>query len=313
MSASPLRQHLLDIEDVDDVVLPLLFARAAQLQAGAAEPLPPTLRGQVVATLFFEPSTRTRLSFELAAQRLGALAMPFDIGRSSLEKSETLYDTVQTLAAMGVTAAVVRHREDAVFAGLSPQVPLALINAGNGTQAHPTQALLDAFTLIQQLGALGKKTVLICGDILHSRVARSNVKLLQRLGAQVIFSGPPQLLPESDPHAAAGSAYTLPLDEAIPLADAIMCLRVQRERHQPSLPWATASYLSQYGLTAERFATAPPHCLLMHPGPVNRDVELATELIAHPRSLILTQVRSGVYIRMAVMEWIAGVLPGAER
>lgn len=312
--SAPRRQHLLDVGDIDDGDLTRLFRRAAALQTGGLTPA--SLRGQVVATLFFEPSTRTRISFELAAQRLGALTMPVDVGRSSLEKSESLYDTLQTLAAMGVTMAVVRHRDSAVFAGLAERTELCLLNAGNGIAAHPTQALLDAYTLTQHLGSLRGRTIVICGDIRHSRVARSNLQLLPRLGARVILCGPPQLVPELGLLTADNAVSYEPLDAAIAQADVIMCLRIQRERHpQPAAEAGqaphqdSASYLSSYGLTEERFARARPSCVILHPGPVNRDIEIAGALVEHPSSLILEQVRNGLYVRMAILEWIAGVLP----
>jgi aspartate carbamoyltransferase catalytic subunit len=308
------RRHLLDIDDIADADVARIFDRAAALSAQNPALLPQTLRGQAVATLFFEPSTRTRLSFELAAQRLGAPALLFDVGRSSLEKSETLYDTVQTLAAMGATMAVVRHADNAVFTGIAQRAELSLLNAGNGTEAHPTQALLDAYTLLRRLGTLAGRTVVINGDILHSRVARSNMKLLPRLGARVILCGPTELVPDG---AALGSLAieSARFDDALLTADAIMCLRIQRERHAAKTPTqqsgegAAHSYLELHGLSEARFAGARSDCLLMHPGPVNRDVEIAGSLVEHPRSLILDQVRNGLYIRMAVMEWIAGVLP----
>lgn len=308
------RQHLLDVGDISDGDLARLFRRATALQGGGLAPA--TLRGQVVATVFFEPSTRTRISFELAAQRLGALTMPVDVNRSSLEKSESLYDTLQTLAAMGVTMAVVRHRDCAVFAGLAERTELSLLNAGNGIAAHPTQALLDAYTLTRHLGSLRGRVVVICGDIRHSRVARSNLRLLPRLGARVILCGPPQLLPELSQLGADAAVAYEPLDTAVPQADVIMCLRIQRERHPQPGPEAgpapaqdAPSYLSSYGLTEERFARARPSCVILHPGPVNRDIEIAGALVEHPSSLILEQVRNGLYVRMAIMEWIAGVLP----
>jgi aspartate carbamoyltransferase catalytic subunit len=207
---------------------------------------------------------------------------------------------------------VVRHRDNDIFAGLPQRAELSLLNAGNGTAAHPTQALLDAFTLHCRWGSLRDRTVVISGDVLHSRVARSNLQLLGRLGARVILCGPPELIPDPSALPRLGAEMTLPFDEALGMADAIMCLRIQRERHaaEELQPDALAhSYLSAYGLTESRFARARPDCLIMHPGPVNRDVELAGTLVEHPRSLILDQVQSGLYIRMAVMEWIAGVLP----
>jgi aspartate carbamoyltransferase catalytic subunit len=312
-------RHVIDVDDLDDDEVARVFARAEALRLLLQEPaprLPGTLRGQVVATLFFEPSTRTRLSFELAAQRLSGIPMIFDVGRSSLAKSETLYDTLRTIESMGARVAVLRHRDDHVFDGLRGRVGLSLVNAGNGTQAHPTQALLDAFTLWRRFGSLGGRTVVLCGDVVHSRVARSNARLLARQKARVVLTGPPALLPDADAAARfPGDVEIRPLDAALAEADALMCLRVQRERHAAALfpetpPEAfAAEYLRRYGLTRERFSALRPSCVLLHPGPVNRDVELAEEFVEHPRSLILEQVQNGVCVRMAVLELLCGVLP----
>lgn len=314
------RHHLLDVDDLSDAVVHRLWRRATHLQQreqqGVSMHQFGTLRGHVVATLFFEASTRTRLSFELAAQRLGAWTLPLDVSRSSLEKSESLTDTLQTLAAMGATMAVVRHRDNAVFSSLESQLGLSLLNAGNGTEAHPTQALLDAYTIQQKLGDVSGRVVVIHGDIVHSRVARSNARLLQRLGAHVLLSGPRELLPSGERLAQFAGAQIGSFEDAIRQADVIMCLRVQRERHsgpahtEPAQGATQAEpYLCAHGLTVDRFNLARPHCLILHPGPVNRDVEIASALVDHPRSQILQQVRNGLYIRMATLEWIAGVLP----
>lgn len=315
------RQHLLDVDDLSDAELSRLYERAIDLQrrmwAGLSLGARGPLHGQVVATLFFEASTRTRLSFELAAQRLGALTMPLEVSRSSLEKSESLFDTLQTLAAMGATIAVVRHSDNGVFSPHLAGAGISLLNAGNGTAAHPTQALLDAYTLMQHLGTLRDRVIVINGDIRHSRVARSNLRLLSRLGARVIFSGPPDLLPDAKSWASLADQNEPPrmlaLDDAIEQADVIMCLRIQHERHHVVSPALSnrehTDFLSAYGLTEERFARAKPTCLILHPGPVNRDVEIASALAEHPRSLILEQVRNGLFIRMATLEWVAGVLP----
>ena len=315
------RHHLIDVGDLRDAEIERVWQRARDLQTrdrrGISTSIFGTLRGHVVATLFFEASTRTRLSFELAAQRLGGLTLPLDVSRSSLEKSESLSDTLQTLAAMGATMAVVRHRDNSVFGHLGSELGLSLLNAGNGTEAHPTQALLDAFTIYEALGSLHQRTVVIAGDILHSRVARSNARLLGRLGAQVLLCGPSELLPQSRDLQSFAGAQIAEFEEAIPYADAIMCLRVQRERHAGAEPGdgsathgtQASSFLVSHGLTVERFALAKPGCLILHPGPVNRDVEIAAALVDHPRSRILQQVRNGLYIRMATLEWIAGVLP----
>lgn len=315
------RHHLIDVSDLSDSELERLWQRARDLQErdrrGISTSIFGTLRGHVVATLFFEASTRTRLSFELAAQRLGGLTLPLDVSRSSLEKSETLSDTLQTLAAMGATMAVVRHRDNAVFSQLGPLPGLSLLNAGNGTEAHPTQALLDAFTIQEALGSLRDRTIVISGDIVHSRVARSNARLLGRLGARVLLCGPSDLMPQACDQQSFAGAQSAPLHEAILQADVIMCLRVQRERHAGSgntdgtaaHGTPASAFLASHGLTVDRFAQAKPGCLILHPGPVNRDVEIAAALVDHPSSRILRQVRNGLYIRMATLEWIAGVLP----
>lgn len=326
MPVAAVARRCLDVDDLTDAEVWHIFQRARRFRdlfesrgSHVARSLPPTLSGQVVATLFFEPSTRTRLSFELAAQRLQALVLPLDTERSSLRKAETIADTLRTMEAMGATVAVLRHSDEGLFDALPRDLRLALINAGNGTQAHPTQALLDAFTLGLRWHEFAGKNVVIAGDVEHSRVARSSSRLLARLGARVILTGPPSLRPkqDADPHFA--FARFLATEEALPLADALMCLRVQRERHrerstEPSAATEHAelqdeAYLLRHGLTEERFQQLKPSCLLLHPGPVNRGCEIAAPLVEHPRSLILEQVRSGVFVRMALLEWICGVLP----
>lgn len=324
MPAAAMARRCLDVADLTDAEVQHIFHRARcfrelfeRRDTRVARGLPPTLSGQVMATLFFEPSTRTRLSFELAAQRLQALVLPLDAERSSLRKAETLADTLRTMEAMGVTVAVLRHPDDGIFDSLPVDPGLALINAGNGTQAHPTQALLDAFTLGLRWHELAGKTVVIAGDVEHSRVARSSSRLLARLGARVILTGPPSLRPQRDADPSFACARFLPAQEALPLADALMCLRVQRERHgagetQQATDRAELqdeAYLLRHGLTEERFLRLKPSCLLLHPGPVNRGCEIAASLVEHPRSLIQEQVRSGVFVRMALLEWICGVLP----
>lgn len=307
-------RNLVDVDALSSRDIDRIFLRAAALRA-ASTPLGnmcvQTLRGHIVAMLFFEPSTRTRLSFELAAQRLGAVSIPLEVSRSSIEKAETLYDTLQTLVALGVTIAVIRHSDNQVYDGLCGRLDLSLLNAGHGVIAHPTQALLDAFTLTQRLGTLERKTIVLCGDILHSRVARSNIKLLQRLGAELILSGPEHLLPTLSELPIRDSVRMASLDEVIPYADAIMCLRVQHERHTregKDKGVSAQDYLLDYGLTADRFAKSRSDCVILHPGPVNRGTELEASLVEHSRSLIVEQVRNGLYIRMAALEWLAKVI-----
>lgn len=253
------------------------------------------LHGRIVFNVFYENSTRTAMSFATAAHRLGASAIALSVERSSVAKGETLEDTARTLNAMRPDALVIRHRENNAPAVVAEIVDAPVLNAGDGTNEHPTQALLDAATIRRRLGLIEGLKVAICGDIRHSRVARSNAKLLQRLGAEVRLAGPPELLPADVPQ--------LSVDEAIGDADVVMMLRVQRERLEDELGDAPGEYLSRYGLTAERLATAAPGAVIMHPGPMNRGVEIDGSIADDPeRSLIALQVEMGVAVRMACLE-----------
>lgn len=231
---TPPARNLIDVDALSNRDMDRIFRRAAALRE-ASTPLGnmtvQTLRGHIVAMLFFEPSTRTRLSFELAAQRLGASAIPLEVSRSSIEKGEALYDTLQTLVALGVTIAILRHPDSNVYERLCGRSDISLLNAGHGVMAHPTQALLDAFTLLRHLGSLQDRTVVLCGDIVHSRVARSNLRMLQRMGAKIVLCGPPQFLPQLSDVPQITEVRIAPLDDVLESADAIMCLRFQRERH----------------------------------------------------------------------------------
>jgi aspartate carbamoyltransferase catalytic subunit len=253
------------------------------------------LAGKIVFILFYEYSTRTAMSFSTAAHRLGASAISLSVERSSVKKGETLEDTALTLDAMRPDCLVIRHRENGAPARIAELMTAPVINAGDGTNEHPTQALLDALALRLHFGRVEGLKVAICGDIRHSRVARSNAKLLPRLGAEVRLGGPPSLIPEDLP--------ALSIDEAIEGADVVMMLRVQRERLEEDLNDAPGEYLQRYGLTAERLASASPGAVVMHPGPMNRGVEIAGEVADDPeRSLILLQVEAGVATRMACLE-----------
>ena len=253
------------------------------------------LAGKIVFNLFYENSTRTAMSFATAAHRLGASAISLSVERSSVKKGETLEDTALTLDAMRPDCLVIRHRENGAPARIAELMTAPVINAGDGTNEHPTQALLDALALRLHFGHIEGLKVAICGDIRHSRVARSNAKLLPRLGAEVRLGGPPSLIPDELP--------TLSIDEAIAGADVVMMLRVQRERLEEDLNDAPGEYLQRYGLTAERLASAAPGAIVMHPGPMNRGVEIAGEIADDPeRSLILLQVEAGVATRMACLE-----------
>ncbi len=237
------------------------------------------------------------MSFAAAAHRLGAAPVFLPVEQSSIKKGETFEDTARTLNAMRPDCIVVRHRENGAPARMAELVDCPIINAGDGTNEHPTQALLDALALKVRLGRIEGLKVAICGDIRHSRVARSNAKLLSRLGAEVRLAGPPSLIPDDVP--------ALSIDEAIAGADVVMMLRVQRERLEEDLGDGPGEYLSRYGLTAERLASAAPNALVMHPGPMNRGVEIADEVADDPeRSLILLQVEAGVAMRMACLEML---------
>ena len=256
------------------------------------------LHGRIVFNVFYENSTRTAMSFATAAHRLGASAISLSVERSSVAKGETLEDTARTLNAMRPDALVIRHRENGAPAAVALIMDAPVINAGDGTNEHPTQALLDAATIRRHFGRIEGLTVAICGDIKHSRVARSNAKLLPRLGAEVRLAGPAGLMPSGIP--------PLTVDEAIAGADVVMMLRIQRERLEEGCD-VPGDYLERYGLTAERQARAAPAAVVMHPGPMNRGIEIESAVADDPkRSLIALQVETGVAVRMACVELLIG-------
>ena len=256
----------------------------------------PALQGFTVATVFFEPSTRTRISFELAARRMSADVVSFAAQASSLQKGESYKDTLLTLEAMGIDAYIIRADSAGVPHQATRWVKGVVVNGGDGRRAHPTQALLDAYTLLEALGTLEGRKIAIVGDILHSRVARSNVELLPLLGAEVWVAGPPTLLPQSLP----GARLTPHLDEALAEADAVMVLRLQKERMEAGLIHLQ-DYIAHYQVTEARLKKAKPGAFLLHPGPMNRDIELEGTLADSERSLVNRQVRNGVAVRMAVL------------
>jgi aspartate carbamoyltransferase catalytic subunit len=255
------------------------------------------LHGRIIFNVFYENSTRTAMSFATAAHRLGASAIAMSVERSSVSKGETLEDTARTLNAMRPDALVIRHRENGAPAIVAEIIEAPVLNAGDGTNEHPTQALLDAATIRKRFGRTEGLKVAICGDIRHSRVARSNARLMPRLGAEVRLAGPAELMPDGTP--------PLSIDEAIAGADVVMMLRVQRERLESDLGDGPGEYLSRYGLTAERLATAAPGAVVMHPGPMNRGIEIDGRIADDPdRSLITLQVEMGVAVRMACLELV---------
>lgn len=308
-------KHLLSTADLtrDDAIL--ILDTAAELAQIADRPVKklPTLRGRTVVNLFFEDSTRTRISFEAAAKRLSADVINFSAKGSSVSKGESLKDTALTLQAMGADAVVIRHGASGAPHRLATAgwIESTVINAGDGTHEHPTQALLDAYTLRQHLragsGDLAGTNVTIVGDVLHSRVARSNVLLLNTLGANVTLCAPPTLLPVGVETWPCRISYDL--DDAILNADAVMMLRVQLERMNAAFFPSSNEYSRRYGLDAARMRTLPSQAIVMHPGPMNRGMEIAADVADSERSVIIEQVTNGVSVRMAVMYLLLG---GAE-
>jgi aspartate carbamoyltransferase catalytic subunit len=311
-----MNRHLISAEDLSRSETLLILDTAEELASIADRPIKklPTLRGRTVVNLFYEDSTRTRISFEAAAKRLSADVINFSAKGSSVAKGESLKDTALTLEAMGADAVVIRHSASGAAHRLAGWVHGSVVNAGDGTHEHPTQALLDAFTIRRRLrsratgpGALDGVRVTIVGDVLHSRVARSNVLLLSTLGAEVTLAAPPTLLP-----LAVGSwpcEVSYDLDAELPKSDVVMMLRVQQERMNDAYFPSVREYSRRYGLDVTRMARLPEHAIVMHPGPMNRGVEIAAEVADSPRSTIVEQVANGVTVRMAVLYLLLG---GAE-
>jgi aspartate carbamoyltransferase catalytic subunit len=301
-----MNRHLISAADLsrDDALLVLDTAEELAQIAGRSIKKLPTLRGRTVVNLFFEDSTRTRISFEAAAKRLSADVINFSAKGSSVSKGESLKDTALTLEAMGADGVVIRHGASGAPHRLAGWVRGSVINAGDGTHEHPTQALLDAFTMRRRLGELDGRRVTIVGDVLHSRVARSNVLLLDTLGADVTVVAPPTLLPVAIDTWPCSVSYDL--DGVLAKSDVIMMLRVQQERMNAAYFPTVREYSRRYGLTTERMAQLPDHAIVMHPGPMNRGVEIAAEVADSVRSTIVDQVANGVSARMAVLYLLLG-------
>ncbi|WEG15690.1 aspartate carbamoyltransferase catalytic subunit [Alkalihalophilus pseudofirmus] len=250
-----------------------------------------------VANLFFEPSTRTKMSFEVAERKLGLEILSFDGETSSVQKGETLYDTAKTLESIGANVLVIRHPQNEYYEEIKSKLEIPVINAGDGCGQHPTQSLLDLLTIKQEFGTFQGLRVVICGDLRHSRVARSNAEILTRLGANVMISGPKEWMEGF------GSHYRyISMDTAAEKSDVMMLLRIQNERHQQNNELTNELYHSRFGLTVEREARMQKHAIIMHPAPVNRGVEIASELVESRRSRIFKQMQNGVYVRMAVLK-----------
>lgn len=308
-------KHLLSASDLTRDEAVLVLDTAAQLAQATAQGVGklPTLRGRTVVNLFYEDSTRTRISFEAAAKRLSADVINFSAKGSSVSKGESLKDTALTLEAMGADAVVIRHPESGAPHRLANAgwISGGVVNAGDGTHEHPTQSLLDAYTLRQHLaggeGDLAGKRVTIVGDILHSRVARSNAILLQTLGAQVRLVAPPTLMPFGVD--TWGCEVSYDLDDSLSDVDAVMMLRVQRERMNASYFPNAHEYSNRYGLNVSRMNRMQDHAIVLHPGPMNRGMEISANVADSPRSVVVEQVANGVSVRMAVLYLLLG---GAE-
>jgi len=302
------KKHLLSAADLTRDDAELILKTAEELRSLADRPIKklPALRGRTVVNLFFEDSTRTRTSFEAAAKRLSADVINFAAKGSSLSKGESLKDTALTLEAMGADAIVIRHGASGAPHRLANAgwTRSSVINAGDGTHEHPTQALLDAFTMWRHLGALDGRRVAIVGDVLHSRVARSNALLLKTLGAEVTLVAPPTLLPVGIEGWDVETSYDV--DAVIPKADVVMMLRVQRERMNAAFFPTVREYSRRYGLDSRRMATLQDHTIVMHPGPMVRGMEITADVADSDRSVIVEQVTNGVAVRMAVLYLLLG-------
>jgi aspartate carbamoyltransferase catalytic subunit len=302
-------RHLLSIEHLDRRDIERILARAASFAEVSGREIKklPTLRGRRVLNLFYENSTRTRSSFEIAAKTLSADVTNFSASGSSVSKGESLKDTVQTLSAYDPAAIVIRHPHVGSAAMVAGWTPAAVINAGDGKHEHPTQALLDVFTLTRRLGALDGKRIWIVGDVEHSRVARSNVLAFTRMGAHVTVCGPPTLIPRGIEELGCDVRFTL---DDLREADVVYALRMQNERMQDSYVPSLREYVANYQINGRRLS---PRQVLMHPGPVNRGVELSGEVVDSPQAVITAQVEAGVVVRMAVLfELLAGARAGAH-
>jgi len=305
-------RDLLGIEDLDREDLELILETATHMQEIGTREVKkvPSLRGRTIVNLFFEPSTRTATSFEIAGKRLSADVVNFSVSSSSLTKAETILDTAQTLDAMAPDVVVVRHKVAGVPKRIANVLRAPVINAGDGAHEHPSQALLDMLTVQQEKGRIDGLTVTIVGDITHSRVARSNIYGFSKMGAEVRVAGPPTMLP---PHieSLGVKAYTS-LREALDGADVVMALRIQRERLEGACFPSIREYSATFGIDRAKLRFAKEDAIVMHPGPVNRGVEISHDLAGHRPGVILDQVRNGVALRMALLYLIAGFAPEGE-
>ncbi len=295
------RRHLLDIQSLSRQEMEHLFATATSFREVSTRSVKkvPALRGRVVVNLFYEPSTRTRIAFTLAAQRLSADVVDFAGERSSVKKGETLLDTARNILAMGVDTIVLRHPAPGAAHHLAARLDVSVVNAGDGSHAHPTQGLLDLYTVLDKLGSVEGKRVAIVGDIAHSRVARSDMWAFLRFGAEVILVGPPTLVPESFRELGVGISHRL--DEVLPEVDVICLLRIQKERQEQAQFPSLEEYARLFGMNQERLRRTHANVLILHPGPLNPGIEITPEVAEGTQSAILDQVTNGVAVRMAVL------------
>jgi len=300
------QRNLLGIQGLsrDEITLYLDTARAFAEVSKRPIKKVPTMRGKTIVNFFMEPSTRTRSSFEIAEKRLSADTLTFSPSASSVSKGESLLDTARNLEAMSPDMIVIRHKASGAPHFLARHCAPNIVNAGDGWHEHPTQALLDAFTIREKLGRLENLRVAIVGDLNHSRVLRSNIFLLRTMGADVVVCGPPTLIPIGIREL--GVSVTVSIDEAVEGADVIMMLRIQKERQSGGAFPSEREYFNLFGLTRERFARAAPNAIIMHPGPMNRGVEIDSAVADGPASVILEQVTNGVAVRMSVLYLLAG-------
>lgn len=296
-------KHLVSLANLSDQTILSLIQRAHYFysQRHNRADYHSRLKNKVAMNLFLEPSTRTRCSFEMASKLLGMDVINFNPENSSLKKGETLYDTLRTIESLGVDTIILRHSDDQVFEQLAPKIKCSMINAGAGKNEHPTQGLLDLFTLFQEFKTLSGLKLAICGDIKHSRVAGSMMVAAEKFGIELFFCGPEELMP--DVTKVPRSVKFANFDDVIPKVDAVMMLRIQLERHE-NFGLSAADYFKKFGMTEERAAKMKAKSIIMHPGPFNRNIEIADSVVESSRSRIFSQVENGVYMRMSILDWL---------
>lgn len=295
-------RHFLSLSSIPNSHILALINRALffSLHKNQPDKFESLLKNKIIANVFYEPSTRTRISFEVAAKKMGAEVINFSPENSSVKKGETVYDTLKTLEHLEIDSLILRHSDDTIFNSLQDKIQRPLLNAGAGKFEHPSQGLLDLVTLYQEFGKLEGLTVAVCGDIKYSRVAGSLLVAARKFGMKVLISGPDSLLPQEYDES---FVEKVSFNEAIEKADAVMMLRIQLERHV-GLELDSQTYHKNFGLTLERVNRMKDHSIFMHPGPFNREVEISSDVIEHPKSRIFKQVNNGVFARMAILEWI---------